>query len=45
MQGKFLELGLIVDNFSIKQNLLQRSQFVIFIDDKKETTPIENHST
>ena len=33
MQGKFVELGLIVENISNKQNLLQRSQFVIDIDD------------
>ena len=33
MQGKLLDLGLIVENISNKQNLLQRRLFVINIDD------------
>ena len=33
MRGKFLELGLIVENFSNKPYPLQRSLFMINIDD------------
>ena len=33
MQGKFLELGFIVKNFSNKQNLFQWSRFAFNISD------------